>query len=378
MEISQKKLRILTMAIIGSSILNVALLGSFFYESVRQRDALSSSKSLLKSNSVSGQVVASMEGLTFRELVSFLTNKEMVGEGLTKRDLGLAALVAFHHFHLEKALSTSDIPKKLLPISKERQVEVFPALNDEQYEAIIRFAYREKWPLTPKGLFACLQNLKDASLEQAFAVTPEFYCVQIFFQKSGAKQELSSLLNLVREGSWELLTQFSSEAMYATPEKRREVLQKYMGAHSKTAAEILLRTDFGFALNQIDDKKMLDLLGLLSVKSEEAVSFCIQILASNRSEGVLQAAASRLYAYAGDTPSLPIDPKDALARYSPGQVKRAPAQVAQKAASRLHVVKDGENLWKIARQYKVKVDEIVKLNEMEKDALYPGMTLMIP
>jgi LysM repeat protein len=55
-----------------------------------------------------------------------------------------------------------------------------------------------------------------------------------------------------------------------------------------------------------------------------------------------------------------------------------PAAPTGRAAYRQHVVKEGESLWKIARLYKAKVDEIVKLNELEKDKLYPGMTLQIP
>ncbi|MDE3048042.1 MAG: LysM peptidoglycan-binding domain-containing protein, partial [Verrucomicrobiota bacterium] len=35
-------------------------------------------------------------------------------------------------------------------------------------------------------------------------------------------------------------------------------------------------------------------------------------------------------------------------------------------------------LWKISRQYKVKVDELVRINGLEKDSLYPGMTLKLP
>ena len=89
-----------------------------------------------------------------------------------------------------------------------------------------------------------------------------------------------------------------------------------------------------------------------------------------------------LYTYAGEMPTAPIDPKAVLARFSPEEPVAAPAPKPQPtpvaAPSRFHVVKDGESLWKISRQYKVKVDEIVKLNELEKDSLFPGMTLKLP
>jgi LysM repeat protein len=45
---------------------------------------------------------------------------------------------------------------------------------------------------------------------------------------------------------------------------------------------------------------------------------------------------------------------------------------------REHIVQEGESLWKISRQYKVKVEDLVQHNGLEKDRLLPGMVLMIP
>jgi LysM repeat protein len=63
------------------------------------------------------------------------------------------------------------------------------------------------------------------------------------------------------------------------------------------------------------------------------------------------------------------------------EVKKAVVQApkpALKTSARLHTVQDGESLWKISRQYKVKVEDIVKLNDIQKDRVYPGMTIKIP
>ena len=54
------------------------------------------------------------------------------------------------------------------------------------------------------------------------------------------------------------------------------------------------------------------------------------------------------------------------------------AELKVEKVARYHTVAEGESLWKIARQYKAKVDEIVLLNGIDKDKLYPGMTLKIP
>jgi hypothetical protein len=272
-------------------------------------------------------------------------------------------------------------------------------LSDEQFQAIIRYAYQEKWPLTAKGLFSLLQKWKtprEESLEAAFFMTPEFYSLQILFQKTEALQDPSTLLKLACEGNWDLLERFSreqSQMLDLSVEKRRRLLLSYLALHSPTAAHLLLRTDYLFALKRLDDKGILDLLGLLQEKTEESERFCIELLRSPRNDTIWQRAASCLYVYAKETPPNPLDPKQALARFAPlapgtppvpialvpkPEVKAAPKSVAPLPQIRNHIVKEGESLWKIARQYKVKVDELVKVNELEKECLQPGMTLRIP
>jgi LysM repeat protein len=146
---------------------------------------------------------------------------------------------------------------------------------------------------------------------------------------------------------------------------------------SETAAELLVRTDFAFVLKKLEDKGVISLLTLLKTKSEESERFCIELLRSSRSDAVWQAAGDRLYAYAGELVQGPIDPKAALTRFA----KPEPVKVAVQSPVRTgksHVVKEGESLWKIARAYKVKLDDLVQLNGLERDRLLPGMTLKIP
>lgn len=377
-----KKFKILTLALIFSGALNIALLTALTY-SKYQETPVAITRSGKKEIAVTNvQVFASMSRLTFRELVSFLTNRDLVEEGYSKRDLAIAALVAYHHFNIEKALSTPPAQVRTLALSKDQTIDVFPGLTEEQFEAIIRFAYQEKWPLTSKGLFALLQSQKgprDESLEQAFLLTPEFYAVQLLFQKTEVPQEPQTLLNLLSEGSWDLLDKFTREqakVLDFSVDKRRALILSYMSLHSPTAAEILLRTDFTFALKRLEDRTILDILTLLKRQSEEGTHFCVELLRSPRSDAIWQASALTLYGYAGEMPTIPLDPKAVLARFA-GEKAPEPV-VAVAAPSRFHVVKDGESLWKISRQYKVKVDEIVKLNGLEKDSLFPGMTLKLP
>ncbi len=386
-----KKFRILTFALIFSGTLNIGLITAFAFSmfkdtSIAHAVVRSSQKEEGYTNS---QVFGSMARLTFRELVSFLTNRDALEEGYTKRDLAVASLVAFHHFNLEKALFGTPKQIRTVQISKSQKIDVFPGLTEDQFEAIIRFAYQEKWPLTAKGLFFHLQsktNPRDESLEQAFVLTPEFCALQLLFQKTDAPQEPATILNLISEGSFELLEKLArdqSQVLDFSIDKRRNFLLSYLALNSPTAAQLLLRTDFSFALKRLEDRSILDLLSASKRQTEEGTRFCVELLRSPRSDAILQAAAQTLYSYVGELPVAPIDPQVVLARFAPPESpviaqapKTQPAVIA--TSNRFHVVKEGESLWKISRQYKVKVNEIVQLNGLEKESLFPGMTLKLP
>lgn len=379
-----KNFRTLAIALIFSGALNIAFVAAFVFSSMKEREltlSVSKHKQTHRLEMSHGQCLESMAKLTFRELVSFLTNKSFVEEGYAKRDLALASLVSLHHFNIEKALSASPPQVRTLTFAEGQTVDAFPGLSEEQFEAIIRYAYQEKWPLTAKGIFALLQrkeNPRDESLEQAFLITPEFYSLQVFFQKTGCSQEPIALLHLVCEGTWDLLEGFvreQTQILDFSIDKRRALLLSYLALHSPTAAQLLLRTDSVFALKKLEDRGLLELLALLKTQTEEGTQFCIELLRSPRGDAIWQAAATTLYAYAGEAPTAPIDPKVALARFAPSE---APKLTPALPSARFHIVKNGENLWKIARQYKVKVDAIVKLNGLEKEALFPGMTLKLP
>ncbi len=138
--------------------------------------------------------------------------------------------------------------------------------------------------------------------------------------------------------------------------------------------------DFDFALKKLDDRGILQLLALLKQQTDLTMRFCVELLKSPRSSLIWDAAAMTLYSYVGEIPIQPIDHKTVLAKFSFGEDKASappPVQTAP-AVSCYHVVGEGETLWKISRTYKVKVEEIVQLNGLEKDALYPGMTLKLP
>ncbi|MCC6127812.1 MAG: LysM peptidoglycan-binding domain-containing protein [Chlamydiae bacterium] len=388
-----RKFRILTFALIFSGALNIGLIAAFGAVLWQQRQptfAFAQQTSIKNGPLGSSNVewIKRLSQLSFRELSACLTNKEPLEEGYAKRDLALAVLGTYRHVDIERALAGSLHQKRILSLGTDQTIQLYPGLSDEQFKAIIQFVYLEKWPLTPKGLFKLVQKggaARDPSLEAAFLMTPEFHALQLLFQKTDASQDPASLIQLASEGSWDLLDRFASEQtqmLDLSQDKRRRLLLSYLALKSPSAADLLLRTDFDFLLKKLDDQGILDLLDL--VRAEELESFCMELLKSPRSDAVWEKSARILYARLGEPLPAPFDLQEAIARFVPSSAqKRAqtfPVPEMKPVASPwiFHTVSEGESLWKISRHYQVKVDEILRANEMEKDRLYPGMTLRIP
>jgi len=384
-----KKFRFLIAALILSCGLNIGFLATFIFSAWDSKQAAlplisAPDQSEKPFESTYRHVLMSMSKLSFAELITFLTNQEVIEEGLAKRDLAVAALVAFHDFHLEKALSYLPAQTRQVALSAERQINVYLGLDDEQFDAIIRFAYREKWPLTAKGLFTLLKKRtaenREESLLNAFMATNEFYALQLLFQKTQASQPPIDLATMACDGSWSYLEQFvkeQSQVLDLSTEKRRQLLLGLIHQGSSRAAQIFLRTDFAFARQKLDDPTVLALISLLREKTAEAERFCIELLSAPRTDSIWKAASERLYAFAGENTPEPFDLHTALVRFT-SHPKLQVQPSSPSTALRQHIVKPGENLWKIARQYKVKVEDLVSLNELEKDQLHPGMILFVP
>jgi len=390
------KFRILTISLIFSGALNIGLILALVFSAIEDpKIPIAAPKIGSQTASPGGanrQLLSDLLKLSFSELVVSLTNREPVEEGYAKRDLALSALVSSHCFNLDKALSSSLYPKRVVSLSPGLTVEMYPGLTDEQYEAIIRYAYQEKWPLTPKGLFLMLKkwpkNGRDPSLCEAFFAGPEFYALQVLFQKTGSPQDPHKLLDLVCQGPWEVVEGFAKEqaqALDLSPEKRRVTLLAYLSCRSAAAADLLIQTDFQFAKTRIEDSTLLLLLELLE-KSVPAEKFCAELLQAPRSDAVWKAAAEKLYAFSGESAPVPFDLQAALARFGssppskpvPGSAHASTPVATPSHRIREHTVQEGESLWKIARQHKVKVEEIVELNGLEKDRILPGMVLRLP
>ncbi len=384
-----RKFRILTICLIFSVAINIGALAIVIVYFVQDmNDSLSYPAPVSRmagplEESTNQKLLTHYSRLSFRELAALLTNADFVEEGYRKRDLALSALVAKHHFHLEKALGAMPSQQRFVE-ANGLSLPLFPGLTDDQFQALIRFAYLEKWPLTGQGLFALLQKNqkpRDASLEQAFILTPEFYALSALFQRCEPQVSSSELIELVCQGTWPMLEGLlleQSQMLDLSIEKRRRLLLSYLALKSPAAARLLIQTDFDFALKRLEDKGILDLfLCVESADSKLLQTFCLELLKSPRADSVWHKSADLLYRIAGEEPPQSFDRAAALARFVPGAAA-PPAPQPQPQPRRNHVVQEGENLWKIARQYKVTVDQIVQLNGLEKEIIRPGMILQMP
>jgi len=295
---SMHKLRLLTLALIFSGGLNIAFVTAFVFSSFEKQTPPSPTVLTQERRFVYEKIAK----FSFAELMAALTHKEM-------RDLSLAMLVSKFDFDLYRALSAKSLVKAPLLLSEGEAIETFPGLSEEQYEAIIRFAYEEKWPFTSKGLFARLKlqpkMAKEKTLAEAFFVTQEFHAAELLFQKSGLNLQKQQLLDLICEGPWENVAGLLPvETLIFSPEHSHAFLLSYLAHGSEAAAKILSQ--------------------------------------------------------------------------SPSALPKPVAPPASVAKLQSHVVKDGETLWKICRQHHVKLEDLRKVNQLEGEKVFPGMTLLIP
>ena len=131
-----RKFRILTISLIFSGALNIALIAACFWMQVGEKVSWSSPHEVSSRQEVANlKLLEGYSKKTFRELASFLTNTDFVEEGYRKRDLALSALVAFHYFNLEKALG-GPVPQRRSFRLEDKAVELYPGLTDDQFQAL--------------------------------------------------------------------------------------------------------------------------------------------------------------------------------------------------------------------------------------------------
>lgn len=421
-------------ALAVSGFLNIILLTSFFYWQVKERSPAlyCEQKPALKLNKQnpiaveesSSSLILRLQSLSYEQLFSKLQSPTPVENGYTERDLALACLTAFHHFDLLRALKgTNYTPQERiitygqLSNGFKASIKVYSGLSNNHFAAITAFAFSERWPHTPKGLFLLLQKNKenfDSTLLDALLLTPEFIAIESLFKRVEPIVNKMEIVNFLLEGDWPMLAQFyEQQRLYGdlSDSRRQNILLDYIQKGSATAAILLLKLHSNFALKKLEDQQVLSLMTLLTQKSIENESFAKALLTSPRSDAVLQMAARRLYEFAGE--KAPDNPNLAsvlmrfapeATQYPPKDNEKSPAvskiknlekshryisAVPQKPtklsiaststkSDRLYIVQEGDTLWKLSKRFNVDIEVLKSYNKLTSNTLTPNSALRIP
>ena len=386
------RLRFLTYSLIFSGTVNVAFFAIFILLSLSQKQTIEMQTSPIyqeentKEDHPSLQnIFSQMQNYTFRQLAISLFDKEPVELGFKKRDVALALLIAFHDFHFAKALINETLQSRLVKIKiheeQEKEILFLSGLDDFAYEKIIHFAYREKWPLTAKGLFSLLKKMslkEDVSLKQTFFLTKEFDLFRNLFHQADDIVADDKILDLLLELRWETIDTFVYEQQKMqdlTLQRKRAFLLACLEEKSQQAAILLLEKDFLYLVNRLDDVQILNLLELLPAQAAKVQLFCKELLKSPRSDAIWKMSAEKLYAAAAEKMPNTLQYQEVVQHFLPQKEK---PQNIQPNSSLIHIVQEGENLWKIARKYHVEIEEIIRLNHLTSDRIFPGKKIMIP
>lgn len=417
-----KRTKQLTGGLILSGSLNVGLiLALFFVWKSAHTPTLSLEQIEARVEKADGSgkaaVLTTLMPLHYEQLVTELGSKELVEDGYTKRDLALGLLVSKHYFNISKALPGTPLQSRQFLLGSEK-ITLFPGLSDEQLRKVADYAATEQWPFTSQGLFAKLKEKKEPSLKTAFCMTPEYASLETLTRACGLDVSKDQIVQMLLEGSFEKLQEYAKEGDLSNS-RLQKILLGYVDSCSPTAADILVTSYPEFASKKLDDPAVIGLLRQLKVKSSAAENYAKEILLSPRSRAVWQAAAVRLYQFHGEAAPKTFDYRAAVSRFvTPAALEKkvvvlqtkkpstAPSslpagkekqnEASSKAKNKelaakknnpavkgekkqfLHVVRGGESLWTIARQYHVDGESLKKANALKNDKIREGQVLIIP
>jgi LysM repeat protein len=390
-----KKIRGLTHLLILSIGTNVGLGTAVFYHHFAKvkdgnEDFSRKAKEVVLKDS-SGEVLRRYFECTQEGLIGELENKELVQDGLRKRDLALACLVNFHYFDIEKALSGSPLQRRGLSFvhhggGEKFDLQVFPGLDETHYQMILAFAKREEWPLTTEGLFGELLNGKSkesSTLKKAFMATPEYYAIFTAFKRFGEEVGRERIFKLILEGSWktlEALRKKQSAEFGISPESLRELLKEYLFVGSKEAASLWIKIEPEYILRYSSDECLLKVIEGIGENTLSTNLFLKKTLSSVRSDKVREASGKKLYEFKDGKGPEVYKHEEAMRLFLPSLFieKEPEVELKPKIAYKMHRVLDGDSLWKISKRYKVSIEDLREKNNLKNDRLRPGQEIIIP
>ena len=392
-----KKIRVLTHLLLLSIALNIALATAFITHKVRAARTLRPQTTQARPAKVvvsNAEVIKNFFSYSFEELVGELDNRELVQDGYSRRDLALSCLVSYHHFDMRRALIGKEIQVRKYTFvhtggGEQFDLEVYPALEESDFQLIQNFLKREKWPLTTEGLFEELKKESTepnltTSLAQTFVSTSEFYTLYTLFRRKCDSVKASEVLQMILEGPWNSFNEFialQKTAPNLTEVSMRELLTKYVEYGVRTASLLWIKLDGEFVLRGLDDQLLKKVVNQIQVSNQQVTHFLKQLLASARSDEVRELAGRKLYTFENLPIPEPYSHELAIRQFVPEMAQREDEVVAKNDEAQqviMHTVAEGESLWKIAKKYHTSISDIRNANKLKNDKLRPGQNIEIP
>lgn len=382
--LTDKNLRWLFQTLVLSLFLNIIFVSLFFYFLVRQNPfpfEFDYTPTLLQKVKplTNKEQIEELYLLSYEKLFDQLNDDKVLEDGYSKRDLALSILVEKYHFDLKRALKKNALSTKVMECDG-RCLPLFPGLKASDFELIKTFAIKEKWPFTAKGLFALTKAKgleKEPTLALAFLQTPEFQLVESLFKDSKVPIKKKWLLTMILEGDVSYFLQYYQEQTKTfdlSEEKRESFLVNYIKAGSKTAASLLLMTDWDFALRRLDDQTLLCVLDLLPSNSKKASFFAKELLKFPRSDLVLGKARKLAGIEDAKEVAQIRPPRPSIGELRPQFRDRPPSSPSPNQ----HIIQNGETLFTIARKYHVSMEDLKRINQLPSTSITPGKTLKLP
>lgn len=376
-----KKVSWLKQTLILSIALNGVLFGLIFYFLVRENPLHLSYKPTTPIDTeftpLAPSLLDRLHALSYDHLVELLSDQRPVEQGYRVCDFAAGALVTFYDFDLARALNKVDYPGRSWDMD-EMPFVLFPGLTDEDFESLIYFAQTESYPFTPKGLLEKIERDEhNRELLTTFCHTPPFILLETLFARTKLPITKGTLLTLVREGGWEPLELFHRQQQ-ATCDlsdlARRQLLLSYIDAGAKTAAYLMLITDFDHAIAHLPDEKIASILDLIDTQTQESLKFAQTLATSPRNDPIRAKAYSLLTSYGGEEIAGRYVPRPGVGELRPAFRQAPPAA----PDPRTHIIQPGESLWLIARKYDLSIERLMEANNLSSTTIRPGKVLNIP
>jgi hypothetical protein len=387
-----KKNRLLTKILLISVSLNIGLITKVFFISESKLSAFEAKTKTILVDKTNGEILSSYFKMALPDLLLELKDKTFLQDGYTKRDLALSCLVNYHYINLEKAIPGKILQKRKLTFyhnegGESFQITVFPNLDDLDFQLVEKFLKEEKWPFTSEGLFLELKKEfknEDSLLRAAFFASKEFYFLYSNLKRLNEGVSKESILNFLLQGSFTDLSDWYSRAISNEDNLMniRLFFDTYIKIGSTRAAELWVMLDSEYILRKLTDLELNSIIQLIEKEDLSTNIFLRQILCSVRSDEVRKSAALKLFKFCKEQVPEPYDHELALRRFLPkffsSQERSVKVEKPQAQILKKHVVLEGDSLWKISKKYGVAIEEIRRVNQLQKDKLKPGQEIIIP